>query len=115
MADAGGAALPEDLNRLYNYFEVMLWGGIGLAFLITGIRRQAGRRSSFLASGAFILFGISDLVEVHTGAWWTPWWLLMWKGACLAILAALACCYFGGRRTGGAEGARSNTTADDSA
>jgi len=26
----------------------------------------------------FTLFGLSDLVEVHTGEWWKPGWLLLW-------------------------------------
>jgi hypothetical protein len=31
-----------------------------------------------------VLFGISDLIEIFTGAWWRPWPLLMLKGCCLA-------------------------------
>ncbi len=29
------------------------------------------------------LFGISDFIEIRTGAWWSPSWLLILKGACL--------------------------------
>jgi hypothetical protein len=34
-------------------------------------------------------FGLSDLVESQTGAWWTPWWLFAWKALC--VLGLLAC------------------------
>jgi hypothetical protein len=30
----------------------------------------------------FFLFGLSDIVEVQTGAWWSPWWLFVWKVSC---------------------------------
>ena len=34
----------------------------------------------------FAAFGISDLVEMHSGAWWEPWWLATWKGACVVVM-----------------------------
>jgi len=37
----------------------------------------------------FLLFGFSDIVEVYTGAWWSPWWLFVWK-----ILNIIALLYF---------------------
>ena len=30
-------------------------------------------------------FGVSDFVEMATGAWWEPWWLLVWKGICVGV------------------------------
>lgn len=41
-------------------------------------------RLRVLLSLSFFAFGVSDLVEVTTGAWWRPPWLLALKGACLA-------------------------------
>jgi len=35
-----------------------------------------------------LLFGISDLVEVQTGAWWDPWWLFTLKAFCVVIFLA---------------------------
>jgi hypothetical protein len=32
-----------------------------------------------------ILFGISDFVEMVSGAWWQPWWLLVWKALCIGV------------------------------
>jgi hypothetical protein len=28
----------------------------------------------------------SDLVEARTGAWWKPWWLFVWKAACVLLM-----------------------------
>jgi len=58
-------------------------------------------RKLLLAIGAilFVAFAGSDIVELHTGAWWRPWWLLCWKGACLFGLLSVAIAYWlAGRR-----------------
>lgn len=81
---------------LFNSLEALLW------FTIAGI--LAGRvlfRSTppdtwgiaLVASLAFLLFGISDLIEVRTGAWWRPVWLLALKAACLITLLGCAWLY----------------------
>jgi hypothetical protein len=31
------------------------------------------------------VFGVSDLVEAQTGAWWEPWWLFVMKAACVLV------------------------------
>jgi hypothetical protein len=36
-----------------------------------------------------VAFGFSDVVEIQTGAWWRPWWLLVWKGACLLAMLGM--------------------------
>lgn len=40
-------------------------------------------------AGSLVMFGLSDVVEVRTGAWYQPWWLLVWKGVCLATIVAV--------------------------
>jgi hypothetical protein len=47
-----------------------------------------------MAAGTFVLFGASDLIEVRTGAWWRPWWLLAWKAACVFALIVLLVGYY---------------------
>lgn len=32
---------------------------------------------------SFAVFGVSDLIESETGAWWRPWWLFGMKAACV--------------------------------
>jgi hypothetical protein len=41
----------------------------------------------------FLLFGGSDIVEVQTGAWWSPWWLFVWKASCVLSMAILLWVY----------------------
>jgi len=68
----------------YNWLEGFFWIALGL-FLLTTSRRSKKSRSQFALCFLLILFGISDFVELQTGAWWRPWWLLIWK-----LLNALA-------------------------
>ena len=41
-----------------------------------------------VAAATFLLFGISDLIKLRTGAWWRPTGLLVLKGLCLLSLVA---------------------------
>ena len=69
---------------LSNRIEAAFWIAIAIALLLRSIRLTAlAKRDARLAACAFAIFGASDLVEATTGAWWRPWWLLLWKGACL--------------------------------
>src|SRR5689334_8196350 len=69
-----------------NYAEACLWAGIGVAFAIAAIcKAGVVRRDSIVTAITFLFFGASDWVEAHTGAWWRPWWLLVWKGLCLLV------------------------------
>lgn len=73
-----------------NYIEAGLWAVIGSAFLLITVMRPKDQRARAAIAGvAFLLFGVSDVVEARTGAWWRPWWLLAWKGLCLAVLFGL--------------------------
>jgi len=74
---------------LSNRIEAGLWFVIALATAIAAFRRRHLRRDFLIASAAFALFAVSDLVETHTGAWWRPWWLLAWKAACLVAFLYL--------------------------
>ncbi len=72
----------------FNYAEAVLWMGMAVFFGFRIFKRKADQRGLFLVFAmAFFAFGIRDLVEVQTGAWWRPWWLLLWKGTCVAVLA----------------------------
>lgn len=64
-----------------NYVEAAIWIVIGF-FLYWGSKKTAVRypRTDVVAlSILFVAFGVSDVFEVHSGAWWRPWWLLLWK------------------------------------
>ena len=83
---------PVDIDPrfiLANHIEAALWATLGVGFLLSTISSK--RRGVKLAAGIVLLaFGTSDWVESRTGAWYRPWWLLVWKGACLAVLLPLA-------------------------
>lgn len=79
-----------DFFRTSNYIEAGLWSVIGVGFVVQAARvKGTARRTCAIAAVAFLLFGGSDVKEAQTGAWWHPWWLLVWKGMCLAVFAAL--------------------------
>lgn len=82
----------DDLAALYNGIEIVLWSVIGLTILwrTRHVGDHSYRHRARIAAVAFVLFGISDAVELQTGAWWRPWWLFAWKAGCVLVLAALA-------------------------
>jgi hypothetical protein len=67
-----------------------LWIAIGVVSLVIGLRKSGYARSRCLILALTLgTFGVSDLVETRTGAWWRPWWLFVWKAACVVVLLAL--------------------------
>ena len=71
-----------------NVVEGVLWiaiAGIILARTGRGTDRRRWRIATTAAIG-FFWFGISDFIEVGTGAWYRPVWLLMMKAVCVAVL-----------------------------
>ncbi|HEV7298102.1 MAG TPA: hypothetical protein VGN72_01975 [Tepidisphaeraceae bacterium] len=77
---------------LSNYAEAGLWIVIALGFAIAVLRKghaPDARRDCVVAAVAFLLFGLSDVVETRTGAWWRPLWLFVWKAACVATFVVL--------------------------
>jgi hypothetical protein len=75
--------------RQSNYAEAAFWGAIGLIVIIWARRRKALGPAVYVLAANLFLFGGSDLVEAQTGAWWRPWWLLVWKGVCIGVFLAL--------------------------
>lgn len=78
-----------DFEILFNQCEAALWFLVAAAFAFTAARQWLRRapvplyhRSCIVA---FALFGVSDVIESHTGAWWTPWWLLVLKTLCVVV------------------------------
>ena len=73
-----------------NYIEAGLWIALGAGAAAQAVR-YAGevRRDLLILAVDLIAFGLSDVVETRTGAWWRPWWLLAWKAACIGVMLAL--------------------------
>lgn len=77
-----------------NSIEALVWVTIGV-FLLSSSKKLAvnsPKKDVVFLGILFVAFGSSDVVEVYTGAWWEPWWLLTWK-----ILNAIWLLYFTGK------------------
>ena len=70
-----------------------MWVVIALILAIKAVKQREYRRFSIWASVSFLLFGISDFIEMKTGAWWEPWPLLLLKAVCVASFLACLVSY----------------------
>jgi hypothetical protein len=92
--------LADSFFATANCIEAALWAVIGAGFIVHALRpRAANRIVAFVAAITFLAFGLSDVVETRTGAWWRPWWLVAWKGVCVVVFLALLCRYILNRNT----------------
>lgn len=83
----------------FNLLEAVFWGTVAAAMFKSAILSRSGHFSMLvLAAALFCLFGVSDIVEMYTGAWWRPWWLFIWKGSCVAGLVGVYARYLLARR-----------------
>lgn len=87
------------MERLANLIEGAFWIVIGVGFAVSAIRPRQ-RSQKILAVVNFLAFGASDFVEAHTGAWWRPPWLLVWKVTCVGVMIAQLIVYMKRRRRG---------------
>ncbi|MFH1748764.1 MAG: hypothetical protein ABIG44_17145 [Planctomycetota bacterium] len=87
------------IHQVFNYCEFAVWE-IAAVISVFLMRRRRGRTRMqlILAAVAFAVFGVSDLIEVRTGTWARPWWLLVMNAACLAVLLPLLVVYLRSRR-----------------
>lgn len=74
----------------FNFLEVGLWAVFAFMVALFGNRAKLTGRDRAVLAIALFAFSWSDYVELRTGAWWRPWWLLMLKGTCLACFAIVA-------------------------
>ncbi|TLD69800.1 hypothetical protein FEM03_15870 [Phragmitibacter flavus] len=70
----------------FNFSEAALWIAISAVLFWRWFRSPKNQRPFSLSLPlAFFAFGISDLIEIRSGAWWTPWWLLLLKTLCVIV------------------------------
>ena len=63
----------EEAALQYNAIEAALWAIFALGFAIEAIRTlDPARKWASVFAVAFLAFGLSDLVEMSTGASWRP-------------------------------------------
>ena len=77
-----------DYDRIYNLIEIGLWAVIGMVFLVRALRPEF-RRLKLAAAATFIIFAVSEVIELDTGAWWRPWWLFALKAGCVVCMFVL--------------------------
>jgi hypothetical protein len=71
---------------VYNAIEIVLWALIGLGFAAAAfLPKTTYRWRAAILALAFFLFALSDYIEIQTGSWWSPIWLLLLKVGCVAV------------------------------
>jgi len=80
------------MHGTINLYEGILWLTVGAGFVISLVKRDQ-RVAKLVAACTFVAFGSSDFVEMATGAWWRPWWLFVWKAACVIMMVGLLVAY----------------------
>jgi hypothetical protein len=91
---------------IFNVVEAVFW--LVLAAIVATRARSAHpsfRLLGYIVSVAFLAFAGTDLVEVKTGAWYRPWWLLGYNVACLAVILGCYVKYLSVRKVLAAEDA----------
>ncbi len=79
---------------VFNFLEAILWLSVAAGFALAFYRRRGNPNLTLAAGLLFLAFGISDFVEMRTGAWYKPWWLFAWKAATLVGLAVVFVLYW---------------------
>ena len=74
--------------QLFNAIEAGWWTLVALAVCLSRMPVKT-RWARWALATVLLLFGLSDVVEIWTGAWWRPWWLGVWKGACVVGIGVL--------------------------
>lgn len=92
-------ALP--FFQYMNYAEAALWAVMGVGSLARALPASPVRGLCVVAGATLILFGVSDVVEASTGAWYSHWWLLAWKVGCVVVLVGVLVKYVMYRRSRG--------------
>lgn len=81
----------------FNLYEGSFWILLGIVcYILNKLTSPKFSKISLVAAIVFILFGISDYVEVKMGGFLYPiaWWLLVWKVACVIGITFIIYWYF---------------------
>ena len=80
------------IHGWFNAFEALLWMGIAVTlFLCVRRMERERRRVGRVAAFGFVLFGVTDVIEIYTGNWAEPLGLLLLNAFCILLL--LSCLY----------------------
>lgn len=77
-----------DFVQLFNIIEALYWSALGIGVGLAYRQRPPPiSRTAVSLSITLLIFGLSDAIEVITGAWWKPWWLAMLKITCGVLIS----------------------------
>jgi hypothetical protein len=82
-----------DPLAIFNSGEAVFWMIAGVVVFRSSRLSPEYRRLGLIASVWFVLFGISDIFEVFTGAWYRPLSLLAFKATCVTALITCGVIY----------------------
>ena len=97
--------MPEP-DQTFNLAEGILWTVLAILFFVRSHKFPAWRTLMLGTSLSFLLFGISDFIEVRTRAWYEPWSLFVLKAACVLSLLIHFILYRCRKKKRGREGSR---------
>jgi len=81
----------------FNLYEGSFWILLGIvSYILHKILPEKYKKTTIVAGTIFILFGISDNMEIKTSGFLYPiiWWLLAWKVACVVGIIFIVVWYF---------------------
>lgn len=82
-----------DALAVFNGLEALFWMVVAVTVYRNSRSQPRDAGIGRIAAIWFALFGVSDLFEMYTGAWWRPWPLLLLKGACVTALVVCGVLY----------------------
>lgn len=73
--------------QIFNIIEIIFWLGMGSLLMYYSMKKAPSRKAHAAAAGITLLvFSITDIIEIFTGSWWDPWWLLALNMLCIFSL-----------------------------
>jgi hypothetical protein len=88
----------ETCHFWFNVVEAVIWFVIAARFLFFAVKRETSLKKAFLVFAiTFFVFGISDIIEAQTGAWYKPWGLFALKAVCVVLIVGCVCVFFRNR------------------
>lgn len=83
-----------EITYIGNIIEGIFWLGVSMFFFVPAMKRPERNRLFCITGGVvFVVFGLSDFYEAHTGAWYRPWWLILWNVACVGGIVVVLLWY----------------------
>jgi glycerol-3-phosphate acyltransferase PlsY len=78
----------ETCQFWFNVIEAAIWIALATWLLYLTLRTRSHlKRTLFIFSVTLYVFGISDIIETQTGAWYRPLGLFLLKAICVMFIA----------------------------